>query len=369
MSQSYFPGPGTDWGHTTPREAGFDPDRLQASIDFSVANETDWPRDVRNRISAGHFEPPPWNEVIGPTRDRGGVNGLILKGGRIVAEWGDTERADMTFSVSKSYVSACAGIAFDDGLIPELREPVGRLVQDGGFDSQQNAPITWEHLLHQTSEWEGELWGKPDLIDRNRDLTHEGADPKKGTHRALQAPGTYWEYNDVRVNRLSLAVLRVLRRPLPEVLKERIMDPIGASPTWEWHGYKNSYVTIDGREIQSVSGGGHWGGGLFISSRDHARFGHLFLNRGTWAGRRLLSEEWIAKATTPCPVKPDYGYLWWLNTPDGRFSAGTEGSFFASGAGSSVIWICPEHDLVAVVRWIGKDHVNGWIRLIRDAMA
>ena len=95
----------------------------------------------------------------------------------------------------------------------------------------------------------------PDLSAR------PGEANEKGTKRKMQPPGTHWEYNDVRVNRLALSLLRVFRRPLPHVLKERIMDPIGASATWEWHGYENSYVDIDGTKMQSVSGGAHWGRG------------------------------------------------------------------------------------------------------------
>ena len=53
-------------------------------------------------------------------------------------------------------------------------EPVGRLVNDGGFDIAQNRAVTWRHLLQNTSEWEGELFGKSDLIDRNRQLSVEG---------------------------------------------------------------------------------------------------------------------------------------------------------------------------------------------------
>jgi hypothetical protein len=51
------------------------------------------------------------------------------------------------------------------------------------------------------------------------------------------------------------------------------MDPIGASTTWRWHGYENSWIELDGRRVQSVSGGGHFGGGMFISAWDLARFG------------------------------------------------------------------------------------------------
>ena len=145
-----------------------------------------------------------------------------------------------------------------------------------------------------TSEWTGELWGKPDQVDHNRDLTMRPSDNEtKGTARRLEKPGSHWEYNDVRVNRLALALLRAAKRPLPELLKERIMGPIGASQTWEWHGYKNSWIELNGKQVQSVSGGSHWGGGLFISSLDQARVGLLMLNHGWWNGKQLLSEYYI----------------------------------------------------------------------------
>jgi CubicO group peptidase (beta-lactamase class C family) len=88
------------------------------------------------------------------------------------------------------------------------------------------------------------------------------------------------------------------------------MDPIGASEIWEWHGYRTSYTELDGKEVQSVSGGGHWGGGLFISSRDHARFGLLFLRGGRWDERRILSKGWIKRATTPTAIQDNYGFMW-----------------------------------------------------------
>ena len=72
----------------------------------------------------------------------------------------------------------------------------------------------------------------------------------------------------MRINLLAYSLLQVLREPLPVVLRENIMDPIGASRTWRWHGYRNSWVELDGLRMQSVSGGGHFGGGLFINTYD-----------------------------------------------------------------------------------------------------
>ena len=155
--------------------------------------------------------------------------------------------------------------------------------------------------------------------------------------------------------------MRVFCRPLPEVLKERIMDPIGASDTWEWHGYYNSWLEIDGRIIQSVSGGAHWGGGLWISALDHARVGQLMLNKGAWNGKNILPNDWIESCITPCAIAPSYGYLWWLNKSKNKmFPAAPNSAFCALGVGSQVVYVDPENDLVIVVRWIEKDSIAGF---------
>ena len=203
-------------------------------------------------------------------------------------------------------------------------------------------------LLNQTNEWEGVLWDKPDTADR-----------REGRDRQLQEPGTFWEYNDVRVNRTALALLRVFNGALPTRLSTEIMEPIGASRSWRWHGYRNSHVELDGREVQSVSGGGHWGGGMWIASRDLARFGYLHLRRGRWRDAQILSERWIELITTPTDIKPEYGYLWWLNTDGLLWPSAPHSSYAARGGGDNVVWVDPEHDLVVVVRWIQRGFMDG----------
>jgi CubicO group peptidase (beta-lactamase class C family) len=194
------------------------------------------------------------------------------------------------------------------------------------------------------------------------------ADRRRGKDRELAEPGTFWEYNDVRVNLAAYSLLRVHGRALPDVLRDRIMDPIGASDRWQWHGYRTSWVSVDGRPVQSVSGGGHWGGGMWINSRDQARFGYLFLRRGRWSGERLLSEEWVRLATTPSEVAPSYGYMWWLNTDRGIWADLPETSFAALGAGTNAIWIDPEDDLVVVVRWIDREKLGEFLTMVKSAV-
>lgn len=362
----YVPPAGDTWQTVVPRDAGFDADGLAEAIAYANSHECGWPRGMY--MENGEYvgtayvqEKPPYNEVIGEVRPRGGVNGLILRGGRIVAEWGDTRRTDMTFSCAKSYIALVAGLAFDRGLIRSVDDRVADAVPDDGFESRHNSAITWRHLLQQTSEWQGTLWSKPDSVDHNRQagLTHDNA--QKGTLRELQQPGTRFEYNDVRVNRLSLSLTRLLRRPLPEALRESIMEPVGASNTWEWRGYRNSTIEIDGKPMESVSGGGHWGGGLFISSRDHARVGQLMLRRGSWNGRQLVSERWLRELATPSAANPSYGYLWWLNTGRKLVPSAPDTSIFAMGGGQNVIWVDDTRDLVVVVRWLVREHLDGMI--------
>ena len=332
---------------------------------YALAHEIGWPRDVGEALRAGAFEPPPWNEILGPTHERGGPAGVVLHGGELVAEWGDSRRPDMTFSVAKSYLAVLAGLAFDDGLLdPDAR--VAETALDDGFASEHNAGITWAHLLQQSSEWEGTLWDKPDLVDRNRQLGPGADNSRKGQHRALCVPGTYWEYNDVRVNRLSLSLMQLFRRPLPEVLDERIMRPMGASESWQWHGYRNSTVEIDGRPMTSVPGGSHWGGGLWISARDQARLGLMVLRGGRWGETQVLPEGWVTQMTTPCPIRPDYGFLWWLNTKRERYLAAPEDAYAAVGAGGNLVLCVPSRDLVLVARWCEEAAMQ---ELIARAMA
>jgi CubicO group peptidase (beta-lactamase class C family) len=289
---------------------------------------------------------------------------MILRNGNIVAQWGDPDRPDMTFSIAKSYLAILTGLAVGDGLIRSLDDRVGGYAPDDGFTSAQNRDISWRHLLQLTSEWEGTLFGKADMIDRHRSAGPMPAKAPKGTFRALQRPGTFWEYNDVRVNRLALSLLQLFREPLPDVLRRRIMAPIGASTTWRWDGYRNATVDVGGRRMISVPGGGHWGGGLVIGARDHARVGLLVARDGVWDGRRLLPEGWSAELRRPCAIAPFYGLLWWLNTNRGLYPSAPASSFFALGWGSHILWIEPDHDLVTVVRWIDRAHADGFIKRV-----
>jgi CubicO group peptidase (beta-lactamase class C family) len=361
---SYYPGPHDEWERRTPAQVGMDARRLDDAIAFVKASESKQPRDLQlsHYLSFGR---EPYGEAVGPFKPRGDVAGIVLRHGYLVAEWGDPFRVDMTFSVTKSFVSTTVGLAFDRSLIRDLNQPVLRYVPTEHFESQHNSKITWDHLLRQTSDWEGTLWGKPDWADRppaNQPLAEY-------VKRKRNAPGTVYKYNDARVNLLALASLHVWRRPLPAVLRELVMDHIGASNTWRWHGYENSWVNMDGVMVQSVSGGGHWGGGMFINARDQARFGLMTLRRGRWKDQQLLSEKWVSMALTPTPAEQGYGFMnWFLNTGRKRWPAAPATAFAHLGAGQNMIYCDPEHDLVVVARWFDGSVMPEFISRVLSAI-
>ncbi|CAM5434285.1 serine hydrolase [Streptomyces spiroverticillatus] len=288
-------------------------------------------------------------EVLGPLLDGEGPSGVVLRHGTELARWGGPGRVEMAYSATKSVLSLTAGIAYDDGLL-HLDEPVHRALDRHRsvalpqFADAHGRAVTWRHLLDQTSQWEGELWGKPTSVDAQS--TREGTESPGGP------PGEGWAYNDVRVNLAALALTVLLGRSLPDALRDRVMDPIGASDTWSWHGYANSFTEVDGARIPVVSGGAHWGGGLWISALDLARIGQLVLGQGSWEGKRILSRRWVEELWAPCPVKPNYGLSWWLN--DDRTvwpAAPATGRCSRGNGGAHLLWVDPARDLVVSSRW------------------
>jgi len=335
---AYFP-PAGDWARKTPGQLGLDPAALAAAVQYAQSNETTRALDFSDQEAT-------FGTRLGsmPTK-RARANGLVIYKGYVVAEFGDTQFVDPTYSVAKSMLSTVAGVAVRDGRIG-VDEPVGKRVNDGGYASRHNALVTWKQHLQQESEWEGSMWGKNgDFVGK----AEFGAGERKP--RALKAPGSFYEYNDVRINRFALSLLRVFGQPVPEVFQEQVMDPIGASATWKWLPYHNSYVELNGKQAPSVSGGTRWGGGMWINSWDMARFGYLWLRGGAWNGRQILPRDYVEAALTPSQNGPDYGYLWWLNTRGKNLPGLPANAFAALGAGQNTIVVSPDHELVIVWRW------------------
>ena len=357
--QLYFPD--SIWQTKKPAELKMNAVLLDSAVSFALQNDSKTDYDLRIANMKAYANEPNY-KIAGPMRERGKPAGIILKNGYIVAQWGDVKRVDMTFSVSKSFLSTVAGIAVDDHLIKNIDDHVNEYEWDDKYEGDHNSKITWRHLLTQSSDWSGCLFDVCDWADRP---------PKQGgiddwKNRKLLEPGSTFEYNDVRVNLLAYSLLQVIRKPLPVILKERIMDPIGASSTWRWYGYDNSWVNMDGQMMQSVSGGGHFGGGIFINALDQARFGLLFLRKGKWKNQQLISSTWVDAVGQPSAANKSYGLMWWTNK-ENQLGNISKNIYYANGFGGNFIVVDNEHDLVLVARWLEPNKIGELVQLVIKA--
>ena len=374
------------WERKSPEQIGMDAAKIQDAIAFAKERASQAPRDLEEAHYQS-FGREPFGNAVGPFKPRGEPTGVIIKNGYLVAEWGEPARVDMTFSVTKSFVSTVVGLAVERGLIRSIDDSVFRyvgpilhatapeLAAEGGrgrfdarvpiepFETPHNRKITWRTMLQQTSDFEGTLWGKPEWADRPSNT------PATWWTRERAEPGATYEYNDTRVNALALAATAVWRRPLPEVLNELVMAPIGASSTWRWYGYDNSWIVLDGKLIQAVSGGGHWGGGMFISAYDMARFGLLTGRNGKWGTKQVIPESWIRESQKPTTAQPTYGFMnYFLNTDRKPMPSASASVYWHLGNGTNAIIVDPEHDLVVVARWIQGNALDGLMQRVLGAL-
>lgn len=378
----YFPTLNT-WEKRTPAFFKINATKIKEAIDYSIQHESKFPKDARLNQSM-QFGKAPFSDPIGPLTDRGGVTGLIIYKGYIIAEWGEPVLVETCNSVTKSWLSTIVGLALDKGLIHslddkvhaylppiqpydafEITKPTTQKTADFiyPFASEQNKKISWDHLLRQTSDWEGELWGKPDWADRPSENATDWLSRKRNE------PGTSYKYNDTRVNALALAMTAVWHKSLPEVLRENVMQPIGASNTWSWTGYHNAWIVLDGKLVQSVSGGGHFGGGMFINAYDMAKFGLLTLHHGNWQGKQLIHKSWFQKATTPTKVNTEYGFMnYFLNTDKKLFPSAPSNAYAHIGNGTNMIYVDEVNNLVVVLRWVENNSIDEFLNKLLTAL-
>ena len=233
---------------------------------------------------------------LDPHSVRAPLNGLIVHHGYVVAEWGDTTRVDMTHSVTKTFLTTVVGLAWQKGLIRDIGDKARDYMPYGVdlFDAPHNQSITWEHLLRQSSDWQGTLWGKPDWGDR------PVGKPAEWANRPLYEPGTHFKYNDVRVNVMALAALHVWRRPLPQVLRDethgtdRGVEHVALVRLRELVGRHRrhrkcspSRAAATGAAACSSTPGTWQGSVTCFCAMANGRIARLFLRNGSrWRGRR-----------------------------------------------------------------------------------
>ncbi len=282
---------------------------------------------------------------------------LIVKDGYLVFEEyfgeGHADASTNLWSVTKSYSSAVTGLLYDDGLFQSADIKMVDLMRQ----YPEFANIKLQHVLTHTTglDWneEGPRWVEWILSDDwarhalERDHLHE--------------PGSVWKYSSGNSHFLSALATNLSGSTPGELAKERLFDPMGIEfnvqyPPLSYSSWPEYIEILPQSWHQDPQGNETASFGLFLTARDMAKFGYLYLNRGRWENRQLLSEEWVKASTrdhqTNIYGRYSYGYQWYLTFVD------EEPAFLASGYGGQIIGVVPSLDLVVVLKYEAEDPVH-----------
>lgn len=260
---------------------------------------------------------------------------IVIHKGRLVAEWGDTTKKTSSHSVRKSLLSALYGLAVDRGMI-NLNETLGQMGLDDYpprlTDLEKTATI--RHLLMARS---GVYHPAAAESKRMKELR-----PARWSH----APGEFFYYNNWDFNVLGTIFERKTDLSIGTAFEEWIARPIGME---DFNRTDVRYATERASAYPAFP--------FYISARDLARFGLLFLNRGRWGNKQIIPESWVKESTTchTCKANFGYGYMWWTYPDDDAYRA--------AGFGGQYILVSPSRQAVVVNRvdtGVTRQERRGW---------
>ena len=275
--------------------------------------------------------------------DKGGmpVNSvLVVRHGYIVLEEYpqpdyDQDTADNIRSVTKSFASALVGIAIEEGYIEGIEQKMVDLFPDRtikNLDSRKES-ITLEHMLTMKAGLEWNEWQYAYTDPRNHYVRAlSSRDPVEYVLDLpmMEEPGVRWNYNGGTSDLLSALITEVTGYDTLDFAREFLFGPLGISDvTWlqdERHG---------------IYYAGH---GLYLTARDMAKFGYLYLHNGTWDGKQVVPAEFVAEAVkthSSLSASRGYGYQSWWTYPQ-------SGVYSSNGLNGQRIYVVPDLDLVVV---------------------
>ena len=282
---------------------------------------------------------------------------VVLHEGKVVAERyreGITAKTRLlSWSMAKSFTNALIGIMSGDGMV-DIYAPTG--IPE--WQNDERATITLNDLMQMQSglEWNEDYGNRSDvnlMLHREKDMGLYAID-KPLEHK----PGTFWYYSSGSTN----IVMRYLRgkfasdKEFLTYLRERLFAPLGI---------RNAVFEPD------MSGTPVGSSYLYITAREFASLGQLYLDDGVFQGKRILPEGWVAYSVTPAADSKDgYGAFFWLNK-DKYWPDIPEDMFNCQGHDGQEVFIIPSKDLVVVVLGYSPkpDRVVDWNALVRDIIA
>jgi CubicO group peptidase (beta-lactamase class C family) len=326
--------PGAQWEEASPHSQSLDAKKLAVAVDYLKQH-------------AG----------------RDGVRELVIvRNGRMVWKGEDIDKVHGIWSCTKSFTSTTLGLLIEDGKCT-LDTPAKKFVPEL---AEHFPDVTLRHFTTMTSGYRA-VGDEP----KGSYLHGPSSTPFQPFDKPLFSPGSKYAYWDSAMNMFGLVLTRAAGEPLETLFKRRIADPIGMnSKAWDW----GAFATVDGIVVNG--GSGNSGKHITISAREMARLGHLFLNRGNWNGKQLISAAWIDAATSvQVPAEtplghPEsnidgrgvYGFNWWTNgvRPDGErlWPAAPTSAFAALGHNNNKLCVIPDWNMVIVRLGLDQNDVK-----------
>lgn len=256
---------------------------------------------------------------------------LIVKDGYIVAEKYydefDENTPHVQYSVTKSFTSALIGIALEDGTLSDVDQKVVDFFPDLLIDrsDEWKNSITIEDVLTMRAglDWTEGNSGYVQLMEAADATTYMLTLPM------YQEPGTGFRYCSGCSYLLSAILQESANTNTLTYAKTHLFEPLGIQDvTWE--------------KLQNSVPNGGWG--LFLTPRQMAKFGYLYLNNGQWEGRQVIPSAWVEASTAPgryVDEYVDYGYQWWIYKDLGVFAA--------QGLYGQKIYVIPDLQMIVVM--------------------
>ena len=303
-------------------------------------------------------------EALEPKGQTQGV--LIIHHDRIVYEklWGDftSDRLATVFSISKSITSLLCGVAVDDGYIRSIDDPVTDYLPELKKGDPMWQKLTIRHLLNMRSGLDFDDTYSLTLKDLKR--LNAMARLNYGHHLMRQIrglkfrcePGTEFRYESMTSQILGVVVERASGKRYADYLSERIWKPLGMESP--------ALINVDSKK----NGMAHAFGGITLTMRDLAKIGRLYLDKGQWNGKRIVSEEWIRKSSEyDSENNRGYHFNWYDLSHVGEPKAACPG-YFAEGIKGQVLYVNPYKDLIMV--HIGFNNLNNvYIPILFEQLA
>lgn len=281
------------------------------------------------------------------SKQNGNKELIIIRNGYMIFGGDQIDSTHNIWSCSKTFTSTVLGLLIDDGVLTldQKAADIEPLLLE------LYPEVNFRHFTTMTSGYSaaGESrWPDTDYADWSWTVYEPEA--------PYFAPGTAFAYWDEAQMMLGRVLTQILNRPMHEFLKEKVTDPIGMGE-WEWFPEKD----LNGIPINNGCTN------VFVNAKQLARWGWLFLNKGNWKGKQLISEEWIEMATSvqvPASIPMGetdrketvgpgcYGFNWWVNgrkaNGDMKLPGAPEGCYFASGLNNNKCIVIPQWNMVVV---------------------